>query len=104
MLVDELKQVLGLLVTSVEDEESGRLEDAMSGIDAARTALSYAMAVGGEGDLDAATSSLVDEVCNGLLETLLEKSKVRSMTPCRQLKPFNCATPHHQAADCEFVH
>ena len=69
MLVDELKQVLVLLVTGVEDEEAGRLEDARSGIEAARTALSYAIAVGGEGDLDA-SNSLVDEVCNGLMETL----------------------------------
>ena len=83
MLVDELKQVLVLLVTGIEDEEAGRMQDAQSGIEAAHTALSYAMAVGGEGDLDAASSRLIEEVCNGLIETLLEKSKASEIIPMK---------------------
>lgn len=75
MLLDELKAVLALLVNGIEDEESGRLGDALSGIDAAHTALTYALAVGDD-ELDAASCSLVEKVCGGLIETLQAKSKV----------------------------
>ena len=75
MLLDDLQSVLDLVVASIEEEDAGCPEAALSGLQAAFTQLTYAHACSSS-ELDAAANSLVDEICTGLLSTFASKSKV----------------------------
>ncbi|GAX85588.1 hypothetical protein CEUSTIGMA_g13003.t1 [Chlamydomonas eustigma] len=74
MIVEELQSVLDLVVSCIESEDAGFYQSSIAGLQQAHTQLTYAKTCC-ISELDADTSSLLDQVCQGFLETYEAKIK-----------------------------
>jgi hypothetical protein len=84
MIIEELQTALDLVVSCIESEDAGFYQSSIAGLQQAHTHLTYARSCC-ISELDADTSSLLDQVCQGFLDTYEVKINVSSAKPYRML-------------------